>query len=349
MNEKMELMERLEDTTNMLNAATNSKDMAVAEIRSQIEQQDKLRQELARVKEDAGHVEAELVIVKQQLSKITENEGDSYVVTTVLSSLGEKLEARERELKQKNEEITLLRELENSKNTIEIHEKCLEDADTRATDLEKRNKELEEENDQLKMTMKNLESSNQELTARLEAGAFHYKKLAAEKKLLEKTDTAADNYVDKIDSLEKTIEKLTEELRQAHLAQDLKLSEIQSAVNNSSNSSLVERVERLSEVSLDTCSDTSNMDSVRIEQAVKSSLQHKPVVRMPGLFNPILHRPQPPFVESQASAAAPLPTPLLPDNCHPSTIPELVPRRPAPYSICSNNNSTPAQSSAGAS
>merc|ERR1712012_275890 len=156
-----------------------------------------------------------------------------------------------------------------------------------------------------------------------------------------------------IESLKKTIEKLTEELRQAHLAQDLKLSEIQSAVNNSSNSSLVERVERLSEVSLDTCSDTSNMDSVRIEQAVKSSLQHKPVVRMPGLFNPILHRPQPPFVESQASAAsAPLPTPLLPDNCHPSTIPELVPRRPAPYSTCSNNNnnnSTPAQSSAGAS
>ena len=353
MNEKMELMERLEDTTNMLNAATNSKDMAVAEIRSQIEQQDKLRQELARVKEDAGHVEAELVIVKQQLSKITENEGDSYVVTTVLSSLGEKLEARERELKQKNEEITLLRELENSKNTIEIHEKCLEDADTRATDLEKRNKELEEENDQLKMTMKNLESSNQELTARLEAGAFHYKKLAAEKKLLEKTDTAADNYVDKIDSLEKTIEKLTEELRQAHLAQDLKLSEIQSAVNNSSNNSMVERVERLSEVSLDTCSETSNMDSVRIEQAVKSSLQHKPVVRMPGLFNPILHRPQPPFVESQASASAPLPTPLLPDNCHPSTIPELVPRRPAPYSTCSNNNSsnnsTPERSSAGAS
>merc|ERR1719438_523930 len=62
--EKQELVNRLEDTTAMLAAAATSKDLAVAEIRAQIEAQDRLRVELAKVKEEAGHAEAELVLVK---------------------------------------------------------------------------------------------------------------------------------------------------------------------------------------------------------------------------------------------------------------------------------------------
>merc|ERR1712098_809605 len=99
--EKQELMERLENTNSMLVVATNSKDLAVSEIRALIEQQDGLRKELAALKEEAGHTEAELIVTKQQLVKFTENQEDSYVVTTVLSSMGEKLEAKEKELEQK--------------------------------------------------------------------------------------------------------------------------------------------------------------------------------------------------------------------------------------------------------
>ena len=46
--EKQELMNRLEDTNAMLAAAATSKDLAVAEIRAQIEAQDRLRVELAK-------------------------------------------------------------------------------------------------------------------------------------------------------------------------------------------------------------------------------------------------------------------------------------------------------------
>ena len=173
--EKQELVDRLEDTSAMLAAAANSKDLAVAEIRSQIEAQDKLRVELAQVREEAGHAEAELVLVRQQLARFTGDSEDAHVVTAVLSSLGVKLEEKERELKKKNEEISLLKQLEESKSHIEIHEKCLEDADTRAETLEKSNRNLVRENGELKKRNMELIKANGELTARLESGATHYR------------------------------------------------------------------------------------------------------------------------------------------------------------------------------
>ena len=342
--EKQELIDRLEDTNALLTATANSKDLAVTEIRSQIEQQDKLRAELARAREEAGHAEAELTLAKQQLERqaklpqFADNEGDSYVVTTVLSSLGEKLEETERQLREKNEELSLLKQLEASKNSIEIHEKCLEDADTRATDLEKRNQDLSKENEKLQETVAALSKNNDELTSRLEAGAAHYRKLAAEKQHLERNKSSnVEVYVAKIDSLETKIMKLSEELRQARMSQDLQLSEIRTAVgsSSSSSSSILQDRDREAE-SLETVSDTSNMDSVRIEQAVRSSVE--PRVKMPTLF-----RPLPP-------ATAALPCPLLPENVGPapapavpsapapvSLVPELVPRRPAPYSSSSES------------
>ena len=173
--EKQELINRLEDTNAMLAATATSKDLAVAEIRAQIEAQDRLRVELAKVREEAGHAEAELVLVKQQLARFTGDSEDAHVVTTVLTSLGEKLEEKERELKKKNEEISLLKQLEESKNHIEIHEKCLEDADTRAETLEKTNRNLIREKEELKKCNMELIKANGELTARLEAGATHYR------------------------------------------------------------------------------------------------------------------------------------------------------------------------------
>ena len=173
--EKQELVNRLEDTSAMLAAAATSKDLAVAEIRAQIEAQDRLRVELAKVREEAGHAEAELVLVKQQLARFTGDSEDAHVVTTVLSSLGEKLEEKERELKKKNEEISLLKQLEETKTHIEIHEKCLEDADTRAETLEKTNRNLVREKEELKKRNMELIKANGELTARLEAGANHFR------------------------------------------------------------------------------------------------------------------------------------------------------------------------------
>ena len=173
--EKQELVNRLEDTHNMLAAAATSKDLAVAEIRAQIEAQDRMRVELAKFREEAGHAEAELVLVKQQLARFTGDSEDAHVVTAVLSSLGEKLEEKERELKKKNEEISLLKQLEESKNHIEIHEKCLEDADTRAETLEKTNRNLVREKEELKKQNTALIKANAELTARLEAGATHFR------------------------------------------------------------------------------------------------------------------------------------------------------------------------------
>ena len=173
--EKQELVNRLEDTSAMLAAAATSKDLAVTEIRAQIEAQDRLRVELAKVREEAGHAEAELVLVKQQLARFTGDSEDAHVVTTVLSSLGEKLEEKERELKKKNEEISLLKQLEETKTHIEIHEKCLEDADTRAETLEKTNRNLVREKEELKKRNMELIKANGELTARLEAGANHFR------------------------------------------------------------------------------------------------------------------------------------------------------------------------------
>ena len=315
--EKQDLMGKLENSTEMLAAATHSKEIAVAEIRAQIEQQDKLRKELAKLKEEMGHVEAELVVTKQQLARFTEKEEDSYVVTSVLSSLGEKLEAKERELKQKNEEISLLKQLENSKNEIEIHEKCLEDADTRASDLEKKNQDLIDRNAELADENLKLKKQNGELTARLETGAEHYRKLAAEKMRLEKngdSNKTMELYVAKIDTLESKISQLTEELRQARQYQDTQLSEIRSAVT-SSGGSVTSGVDDISLVG----SDTSNMDSVRIQQAVTRSSQ-EPVVAMPPptLFNPVTQG-APTLLNPVPQGVTTLPHPLQPENVGPTS------------------------------
>merc|ERR550517_430740 len=119
-----------------------------------------------------------------------------------------------------------------------------------------------------------LTKTNEELTERLAAGPSHYRKLAAEKQSLEKFKTSdaktVEDYAAKIDSLETKIVKLSEELRQARLSQDIQLSQIREAVGSSNNSSLgFDRDEVNSNVSLGTFSDTSNLDSVRIDQAVR--------------------------------------------------------------------------------
>eukprot|EP00092_Neocalanus_flemingeri_P001333 GFUD01001424.1.p1 GENE.GFUD01001424.1~~GFUD01001424.1.p1 ORF type:complete len:785 (-),score=233.53 GFUD01001424.1:792-3146(-) len=337
--EKMELVDRLEDTNNMLNAAAKSKDLAIEEIRAQIQQQDKLRQELATAREEAGNAEAELVLVKQELSKHTDKEDDSnsFVVASVMSSLGAKLEEKEREVMQKDKELALLRQVESNLSSMEIHEKCLEDADKRAANFEKENRDIVEENVALKQKVSQLEKEKQELVKRLEAGAAHYRKLAAEKSTWEKAKLAtgpsspvSDKYTLQIDSLENKIVQLSEELRHARMSQDMQLSQISRAVSHASSMTL----DRDDMASMDSISDTSNMDSIRINNAVTTS-QEGPVVKMPSLFHPF-----PPTSENTQNAVPDpsLPAPLLPENIDPTVlIPELTPRTPAPYSSGSSS------------
>ena len=108
--EKQELVERLEEVSNMLNTAVKSKDLAVEEIRTHIERRDKLRQELATTKQEKDSLESELFSVKQQLESFTGN-----VVTEVLTSSGEKLDSEEREMEKKNEKFGLMKQLEESR------------------------------------------------------------------------------------------------------------------------------------------------------------------------------------------------------------------------------------------
>jgi len=336
--EKKELVDRLEDTSNMLNAAAKSKDLAIEEIRAQIQQQDKLRQELAAAREEAGNAEAELVIVKQELTKYTDKEGDSFVVASVMSSLGAKLEEKEREVMQKDKELALLRQVESNLSSMDIHEKCLEDADNRAENFEKENRDILEENVVLKQKVCQLEKEKQELVKRLEAGASHYRKLAAEKNAWEKAkfaDGPSDKYTVKIDSLENKIVQLSEELRQARMSQDMQLSQISRAVSHASSMTLDrDDITSMDGTYASSISGTSNMDSIRINNAVTTS-QEVPVVKMPSLFHPF-----PPTSErTQNPVPDPsLPAPLLPENIDPTVlIPELQPRSPAPYSSGSSS------------
>lgn len=328
MKEKQELVEKLEDVSNMLNAAAKSKDLAIGEIRTQIEQRDKLRQELAKTRQEKGNLEAELFSVKQQLESFTGNENDSYVVTTVLSSLGEKLEAKDRELKQKDEEIDLLKQLEASKESLVIHEKCLEDADSRAALLESQNKELVNNNEELSRKVEKLQTETKGLKARLQSGALHYKKLAAERNALVKQSKTGgrseEAYQAKIEALEKTVQQMGRQLEEARSQQELTLSNLSLAESISTTSGLPGARLETAAVSLDSASTSSNqaLDSVHIEEAVMTSSQ-APRVPMPSLFQPF-----PP-------TSGTLPTPLMPENIDPTTssIPELSPRVPAPYSF----------------
>jgi len=335
MKEKMELIDRLEDTSNMLNAAAKSKDLAIEEIRAQIQQQDKLRQELATAREEAGNAEAELVIVKQELAKYTDKDGDSFVVASVMSSLGAKLEEKDRQVVQKDKELALLRQVESSLSSMEIHEKCLEDADKRASIFEKENKEILEQNSELKVKISHLEKEKQDLVNRLEAGAAYFRKLAADKATWEKANLVVgltDKYTEKIDSLENKVVQLSEELRHARMSQDLQLSHFSRAVSQASSVT----IDRDDFSSLDSASGTSNMNSVRINEAVSTS-KDDPVVKMPSLFHPF----PPTSDRTQAMVVDPyLPAPILPENIDPTVlIPELQPRAPAPYACSSGSSS----------
>ena len=207
--EKQELVERLEEVSNMLNTAVKSKDLAVEEIRTHIERRDKLRQELATTKQEKDSLESELFSVKQQLESFTGN-----VVTEVLTSSGEKLDSEEREMEKKNEKFGLMKQLEESrvedvlrverdklaamlevetkgrqqleksrdvaigcllkqlaasKESLVTHKKRLEDADSRTALLESRNKELVANNRELKREVEKLEVETKELKARLKS------------------------------------------------------------------------------------------------------------------------------------------------------------------------------------
>ena len=69
----------------------------------------------------------------------------------------------------------LVERLKKSKSYIEIHEKCLESADTRAETPEKSIRILVRKNGKLKNQNMELIKANEELTTRLESAATHHR------------------------------------------------------------------------------------------------------------------------------------------------------------------------------
>merc|ERR1719222_994596 len=123
--EKGSLLSRLEDSEAMVAAAVRSKDLAVAEIRTQVAQQDELRRGLAAAQEEAARAEADLVEARREIE----------ARETILSSLGSRLEQKEGEVKQRELEVDVARREAATKEAarmdakvLEIHERCLEDA-----------------------------------------------------------------------------------------------------------------------------------------------------------------------------------------------------------------------------
>ena len=227
----------------------------------------------------------------------------------VLSSLGAKLEAKEAEVIQKNDEIEILKE----------ETKSIPDILT----LIRENSTYIEENKTLKQRLSQLEKEKSDLVKRLEADAAHYKKLAAEKQTWEKAKLAQgeatdDNCVAKIESLESKIVQLSKELRDARTSQDMQLSQISKAVSIVSMSASERDIDSLDS----SISGLSNMDSVKIGNALQGTQSD-----LPSLFQPF-----PPSLEAPETStpATSLPPPL-PVNADP-TVPEMQPRTPAPYS-----------------
>ena len=227
----------------------------------------------------------------------------------VLSSLGAKLEAKEAEVIQKNDEIEILKE----------ETKSIPDILT----LIRENSTYIEENKTLKQRLSQLEKEKSDLVKRLEADAAHHKKLAAEKQTWEKAKLAQgeatdDNCVAKIESLESKIVQLSKELRDARTSQDMQLSQISKAVSIVSMCASERDIDSLDS----SISGLSNMDSVKIGNALQGTQSD-----LPSLFQPF-----PPSLEAPETStpATSLPPPL-PVNADP-TVPEMQPRTPAPYS-----------------
>merc|ERR1719247_2529377 len=106
----------------------------------------------------------------------------------------------------------VLEALQGEEEVLEIHERCLEDADKRAQQLEVEKRGLEEK-------VERLEAEGQELRARLEAGAKHYRRLAAAKEKLEKQQGEGE----RVAALEVQVRHLRQELKVSRAAQELQL------------------------------------------------------------------------------------------------------------------------------
>merc|ERR1711962_1364382 len=138
-----------------------------------------------------------------------------------------------------------------------------------------------------------LEVEGQELRARLEAGAKHYRKLAVAKEKLEKQQGEGE----RVAALEEQVRHLREELKVSRAAQEMQLCSLSRQVSRCSSLGAT----GLNNDSPDfpSLSSEGNMDSAKIGEALSSS-SHKP-----SLFQPF---PLPP--SSLQSSTPSLPPPL---------------------------------------
>jgi len=200
--EKAELVDKLEYFSLQIKEANRDRDMAVNELRALIQQQDTLRKELEEYREETGNAEAELISIKQEMTQINSriNEGN--------------LESFEDKIK-------------DLAGNIEIHKRFLKEANGKIEELEKEKSEMIDEKVELGLKLKQFLAMNKSMKEAAEMLEHENTELR------ERLDNIADSvnvknnkdikYRSKICSLEEQIKVLNQQLMEARMSSNNEL------------------------------------------------------------------------------------------------------------------------------
>ena len=182
--ENAEILVKLENLGKHCNDAVRSKDLAVDELRTLIQQEDRFRQKLAELREENGNVEAELMAVKQEMVQIKQksNNGDF-----------------------KNFEDKMKGLLTN----LDVHQRFLREANEYVVELEENKMELIEENTKMKLKLKEMQIIQRSMKKAVEM--LEMDKIAFENRLNSNKAECHEDF-DKSFSVEEQVEVLNEEL-----------------------------------------------------------------------------------------------------------------------------------------
>merc|ERR1719186_1496385 len=202
LDEKTELVDRVEEYSKQIKEANKGKNKAVKELRALIEQQDKLRQELTMFREQSGNAEAELIIVRQELAKFNRLKDQVKNFVDVLGFQRNFLEAAK------------------SKVDKFVAEKI--SPDDEKAELKRKLKELVTVNQNLEIAVENLKKDKKELVHSLDNVARNVSRNVPQL-AEEKNDKAAGSQdgSGKMRSLEEQVAVLTNQLGEAKLAMSM--------------------------------------------------------------------------------------------------------------------------------
>merc|ERR1719186_1891752 len=151
LDEQAELVDMVEEYRKRIKEANKGKNKAVKELRDLIEQQDKLRQELAMFRKQSRTAEADLIIVRQEFCKIKNLENQIKNLVDVHKFQGNTLEAA-------NSKVNNL-----AKEKISLVDEKAEQ--------QRKLKELRTVNQNLEIAVENLKKDNKDLVNRLDTVA----------------------------------------------------------------------------------------------------------------------------------------------------------------------------------